>query len=139
LALGGLLAAGQGSHLFQASGLCKSAARAGAAGAAGGPASVSRLVGAPYPPAPPSRLPPAGRSGRPQGGRCTGGWRGAGSRRGHSRRRMKTPQVKVPRLVVRPDVPGRRGLVIWGVVVLVLLLVWVAFEWGRGNLGLPGG
>ena len=52
---------------------------------------------------------------------------------------MKTPQVKVPRLVVRPDVPGRRGLVIWGVVVLVLLLVWVAFEWGRGNLGLPGG
>jgi hypothetical protein len=52
---------------------------------------------------------------------------------------MKTPSVKVPRLVVRSDTPGRRRLVIAGTLILVLLLVWGAFEWGRGNLGLPGG
>jgi hypothetical protein len=52
---------------------------------------------------------------------------------------MKTPAVKVPRLVVRSDTPGRRKLVIGAGVVLVLALLWIAFQWGRGNLGLPGG
>jgi hypothetical protein len=52
---------------------------------------------------------------------------------------MKVPQVNVPRLVVQSDTPGRRRLVLGVLVAAVLLLVWVAFQWGRGNLGLPGG
>ncbi len=53
---------------------------------------------------------------------------------------MKVPQVNVPRLVVRSDAPGRRRLLLGaGLVIVLLLLLWGAFQWGRGNLGLPGG
>jgi len=52
---------------------------------------------------------------------------------------MKVPQVNVPRLVVRPDSPGRQRLVLGVLAAFVLLLLWGAFQWGRGNLGLPGG
>jgi hypothetical protein len=51
---------------------------------------------------------------------------------------MKVPQVKVPRLVV-DDSPAHRRLFVAGTLIAVALLVWGAFEWGRGNLGLPGG
>src|SRR5690606_26529094 len=54
-------------------------------------------------------------------------------------RRMKVPPVKVPRLVVRSDLPGRRRLLLLAAAFGLTLLVWGAFEWGRGNLGLPGG
>ena len=40
-------------------------------------------------------------------------------------------------MVVRPETSVRRWLLL--ALVPVALLVWVAFEWGRGNLGLPGG
>jgi hypothetical protein len=43
------------------------------------------------------------------------------------------------RLVVRADAPGRRQLAIAGIALIVALLLWGAFQWGRGNLGLPGG
>lgn len=52
---------------------------------------------------------------------------------------MKVPTVKVPRLVVRPELAGRRRLWLLGFVLVLAVLTWVAFEWGRGNLGLPGG
>lgn len=52
---------------------------------------------------------------------------------------MKVPPVKVPRLVVRSDLPGRRRLLLLAAAFGLTLLVWGAFEWGRGNLGLPGG
>lgn len=52
---------------------------------------------------------------------------------------MKLPPLHVPRLVVRADSPARRRLLVLGLLLLVVLLLWVAFEWGRGNLGLPGG
>lgn len=51
---------------------------------------------------------------------------------------MKTPTVKVPRLIVGAS-PVRQRLLLGGAALLVLLLVWGAFQWGRGNLGLPGG
>lgn len=51
---------------------------------------------------------------------------------------MKVPSVKVPRLVV-DDSPVQRRLFILGTLLAVALLLWGAFEWGRGNLGLPGG
>src|SRR5690606_5252279 len=54
-------------------------------------------------------------------------------------RRMKIPPVNVPRLVVRSDPPGRRRLVIGLLLLAVTVLLWGAFQWGRGNLGLPGG
>lgn len=52
---------------------------------------------------------------------------------------MKPPQVKSSRLVVRDDTPARRQFILAGILLLVALLLWGAFEWGRGNLGLPGG
>lgn len=52
---------------------------------------------------------------------------------------MKIPTVKVPRLVVRSDAPGRRRLLALGLLLGIAVLLYVAFEWGRGNLGLPGG
>lgn len=51
---------------------------------------------------------------------------------------MKIPTVKVPRLVV-DDSPVQRRLFFFGTLLAVALLLWGAFEWGRGNLGLPGG
>jgi hypothetical protein len=51
---------------------------------------------------------------------------------------MKVPSVKVPRLVV-DDSPVQRRLFVFGTLLAVALLLWGAFEWGRGNLGLPGG
>lgn len=51
---------------------------------------------------------------------------------------MKVPSVKVPRLVV-DDSPVQRRLFLFGTLLAVALLLWGAFEWGRGNLGLPGG
>jgi hypothetical protein len=51
---------------------------------------------------------------------------------------MKVPTVKVPRLVV-DDSPVQRRLFLFGTMLAVALLLWGAFEWGRGNLGLPGG
>lgn len=51
---------------------------------------------------------------------------------------MKVPSVKVPRLVV-DDSPVQRRLFVLGTLLAVALLLWGAFEWGRGNLGLPGG
>lgn len=50
---------------------------------------------------------------------------------------MNTPTVKIPRVVVRQETHTRRWLLL--ALVPVALLVWGAFEWGRGNLGLPGG
>src|SRR5690606_23146078 len=35
--------------------------------------------------------------------------------------------------------PGGRGVMATVLLILVGLLMWGAFEWGRGNLGLPGG
>jgi hypothetical protein len=52
---------------------------------------------------------------------------------------LKVPSVNVPRLVVRADEPGRRRVVILSMLLVGALLMWGAFEWGRGNLGLPGG
>jgi hypothetical protein len=52
---------------------------------------------------------------------------------------MKVPLPRSPRLVVRADEPGRRGLLVFVMLLLVGLSLWGAFEWGRGNLGLPGG
>lgn len=52
---------------------------------------------------------------------------------------MKIPPVNVPRLVVRSDPPGRRRLAIGVLLLAVTVLLWGAFQWGRGNLGLPGG
>lgn len=52
---------------------------------------------------------------------------------------MKVPTVNMPRLVVRADEPGRRRVVILSMLLVGALLMWGAFEWGRGNLGLPGG
>lgn len=52
---------------------------------------------------------------------------------------MKMPPVNVPRLVVRSDLPGRRRLVLGILFLVVAVLLWAAFQWGRGNLGLPGG
>jgi hypothetical protein len=52
---------------------------------------------------------------------------------------VKSPTVSVPRLVVRTDEPGRRRFVVLSALLLFAALLWVAFEWGRGNLGLPGG
>jgi hypothetical protein len=51
---------------------------------------------------------------------------------------MKVPTVKVPRLVV-DESPLHRRLFVFGTLLAVALLLWGAFEWGRGNLGLPGG
>jgi hypothetical protein len=51
---------------------------------------------------------------------------------------MKVPTVKVPRLVV-DESPLQRRLFLLGTLLAVALLLWGAFEWGRGNLGLPGG
>jgi len=51
---------------------------------------------------------------------------------------MKVPTVKVPRLVVR-DAPGRRRLLVLGTLLALAVLLVIAFQWGRGNLGLPGG
>ncbi|HUG73416.1 MAG TPA: DUF6776 family protein [Steroidobacteraceae bacterium] len=52
---------------------------------------------------------------------------------------MKVPTVSVPRLVVRTNEPGRRRFVVLSMLLVVAVLLWIAFEWGRGNLGLPGG
>lgn len=52
---------------------------------------------------------------------------------------MKVPTVKVPKLVVRPETAGRRRLMVLCGALAMVVLLWVAFEWGRGNLGLPGG
>lgn len=52
---------------------------------------------------------------------------------------MKVSLPRPPRLVVRADEPGRRGYIVLAIVLLVALALWGAFEWGRGNLGLPGG
>lgn len=51
---------------------------------------------------------------------------------------MKIPTVKIPRLVVRQEGRGRRWALL-PALLAVALLAWGAFEWGRGNLGLPGG
>jgi hypothetical protein len=51
---------------------------------------------------------------------------------------MKVPTVKVPRLVT-DESPIQRRVFVTGTLLAVALLVWGAFEWGRGNLGLPGG
>ncbi len=45
--------------------------------------------------------------------------------------------ARIPRVVVRQETSVRRWL--WLALLPVALLLWVAFEWGRGNLGLPGG
>jgi hypothetical protein len=47
------------------------------------------------------------------------------------------PTPRIPRVVMRPEASLRRWLLL--ALVPVALLVWGAFEWGRGNLGLPGG
>lgn len=52
---------------------------------------------------------------------------------------MKVATVKIPRLVVRSEQPWRRRVLAGVLLVLVALLMWGSFEWGRGNLGLPGG
>jgi hypothetical protein len=52
---------------------------------------------------------------------------------------MKVPTVKVPRLVVRADSPATRRLLVLGLLLALVILLGVAFQWGRGNLGLPGG
>ena len=48
---------------------------------------------------------------------------------------MSTPR---PRLVVRNHAPGRRALVIAGAVLLLLVALWSAFEWGRSRAGFDG-
>jgi hypothetical protein len=52
---------------------------------------------------------------------------------------VTVPTVKIPRLVVRQESQGRLWLVLLAALPLLALLLWGAFEWGRGNLGLPGG
>ncbi|MDQ2640865.1 MAG: hypothetical protein M3Y79_09840 [Pseudomonadota bacterium] len=50
---------------------------------------------------------------------------------------MNNPTVKIPRVVVRHETNLRRWLLL--ALIPGALLLWGAFEWGRGNLGLPGG
>src|SRR5690606_13130115 len=102
--------------------------RTGAAGAPRWAASLSVMVDEADPPAHRrSRLPGPAAAAQGRTGRRV------------QRRRMKMPPVNVPRLVVRSDLPGRRRLVLGILFLVVAVLLWAAFQWGRGNLGLPGG
>lgn len=44
-----------------------------------------------------------------------------------------------PRLVVRSHAPLRRALMVGGGLVVLLLAIWTAYEWGRGNAGFDIG